>query len=398
MRGATLPASWSFWPSGEAQHYRILFERAPDGHLLTDGVGRILEANALAGSLLGAPPEALRDRPLVVFVSPEQRRFFATRLSRLGPTGSGAPEEWEVRMSDGKGGCFEAALAVTLLPEPDFGGSRLWSLRDISGRKRTEARLKESERRHRRLYRQLLVQRDRLRFLSARCLHAREDEAQRIAHQLHDEAAQMTAVAHLTLDEISRRLPRRLAARLHTVRAVLDGLEDRLRHISHELRPTLLDDMGLLPALGFLAEGFSARTGIPVEVEGDLGQERLEPLVETALYRIIQEALANVGRHAQATQVWVGFEHRKGALRCRVKDDGVGFDPEAGGGRAGGLGLLGIRERLAGLGGRLEVASSCGKGTQLVAHVPLVARGSTRSVVSPLSRRPSGDTAPRRRS
>jgi PAS domain S-box-containing protein len=306
-RGSSLPASWSATPaSEEAHHYRRLFEQAPDGHLLTDAAGRIVEANAVAGSLLGTSPGDLTGQPLVGFVSQEQKKSFKARLSRR-TTRAGAAEEWEVRMRNREGRGFEAALAVTLLPEgKDAAASLLWSLRDITGRKRTEAKLKASERRHRSLYRQLLVQRDQLRFLSA------------------------------------------------------------------ELRPTLLDDLGIAPALGFLAESFSARTGIPVDVEGDLGQERLDPLVETALYRIIQEALANVGRHAEAGRVAIRLERRQRSLRFWVRDDGVGFDPQAvGPGRDGGLGLLGIRERLAAIGGRLEVVSSPGNGAQLKATLPL---------------------------
>jgi PAS domain S-box-containing protein len=372
-RVSTLPASWSAVPvSDEARHYRRLFEQAPDGHLLTDAAGRIAEANAVAAALLAASPEGLRGQSLLAFVSPEHRKSLKARLSRSGAARH-ASAEWEFRMRNGEGHAFEAALAVTLLPEEKgVAASLLWSVRDISGRKRTEAKLKESEHRHRSLYRQLLVQRDQLRFLSARYLHAREDEARRLAHRLHDEAAQITAAAHLALDDIAPELPAALGERLLDVRAVLDGLDEHLRCLSHELRPTLLDDMGLAPALGFLAESFSARTGIPVEVEGDLGQERLDPLVETALYRIIQEALANVGRHAEAGRVAIRFERRQRCLRFLVRDDGVGFDPGAvGSGRHGGLGLLGMRERLAAIGGRLDVVSSPGRGAQLTATLPL---------------------------
>jgi PAS domain S-box-containing protein len=370
-RGSSLPARWPAAPASDEARYRRLFEQAPYGHLLTDAAGRIEEANAAAASLLGTSPLDLRGQLLVAFVSPEHKKGFKARLSRS-RTARGESAEWDMRMRCQDGG-FEAALAVTPLPQgKEPAASLLWSLRDISARKRTEARLKESERRHRRLYRQVRAQRDHLRVLSARYLRAREDEARRIAHRLHDEAAQITAAAHLALDEIGSELPAVLGERLLDVRAVLDGLDAHLRCLSHELRPTLLDDLGLAPALGFLAESFSARTGIPVEVEGDLGQERLEPLVETALYRIIQEALANVGRHAEAGRVAIGFQRSQRSLRFWVRDDGVGFDAQAvGAGRGGGLGLLGMRERLAAIGGRLEVVSSPGTGAQLKASLPL---------------------------
>src|SRR5262249_5288649 len=185
-------------------------------------------------------------------------------------------------------------------------------------------------------------------------------------HQLHDEVAQTTASLHLALEEIERELRPRGREKLRTARALLYGLEERLRQLAHELRPTILDDLGLAPALGFLAEGFTSRSGIMVEVKGELGADRPEPLIETALYRIVQEALANVGRHARAHRATIRLGRRKDLLVCSIRDDGVGFDPEAAARSGnGGLGLLGIRERLDALGGRLDVRSAAGRGAEL---------------------------------
>src|SRR5207302_887841 len=196
------------------------------------------------------------------------------------------------------------------------------------------------------------------------------------AHELHDEAGQITAAIHLALAEIEPELPPSGRARLRRIGGLVEGVEERLRQLSHELRPTILDDLGLGPALAFLADGFSARTRVAVSVKGST-EGRLDPLVETALYRIVQEALANVGKHARATRAEITLAREKGTLVCAIRDDGVGFDDKRTRrrvGRAAGLGLLGIRERLSALSGQMQILSTPGEGTELRVSVPLWAR------------------------
>jgi signal transduction histidine kinase len=163
------------------------------------------------------------------------------------------------------------------------------------------------------------------------------------------------------------------------VRGLLDKIEEQLRHLSHELRPTILDDLGLRPALEFLADGVARRTGLQVAVAGSSGSSgaRLPAAVETALYRVVQEALTNVTKHAQATHVWVTLTHGEGHVRCAIRDDGVGFDPPTVLSRRGarGLGLLGIQERMHGVGGTLDVVAKPGGGTELIMSVPVEVDG-----------------------
>jgi signal transduction histidine kinase len=197
-----------------------------------------------------------------------------------------------------------------------------------------------------------------------------EQEIKRIAHALHDEAAQLLASVYLALDEVAGNLP---PAREHLlkVKGLLDLIEGQLRQLSHELRPTILDDWGLVPALKFLAEGVTARTGLFIKVEGESAPS-LSPLLATTLYRIVQEALTNVTRHAKATQVKVTIQHELQTLRCSIKDNGVGFDVSSLSARTGerGLGLIGIRERLNSLGGSPSLVSTPGQGTELVITIP----------------------------
>jgi signal transduction histidine kinase len=200
----------------------------------------------------------------------------------------------------------------------------------------------------------------------------REEELRRAARDLHDAAGQLLASAHLALEDAARELGGDARGPLQKVDALLEEAGGELRRLSHELRPPVLDDLGLGPALRFLAEGVARRSGLAIEFEGSTPC-RLPALVETALYRIVQESLANIVKHAGASRVWLRLEARDGQLRCSVRDDGRGFDVESvmapGAGR--GLGLDTIRERAAEVGGSLQITSHPGQGTELVVPLPL---------------------------
>jgi signal transduction histidine kinase len=204
-----------------------------------------------------------------------------------------------------------------------------------------------------------------------RLTEALEEQAKRIAHALHDDAGQLLAAIHIALDDLERELPV-AALRLQTVRGLIARVEHQIRHVAHELRPTILDDLGLSPALEFLADSFrEKRGGLGVTLEAAM-PGRLPSAITVAVYRMVQEALTNVIRHAAATNVSVRVHADKAMLRCSVEDDGTGFDVRtmAVAPRAG-LGLLGMRERIAAVGGTLRIASSPGAGTTLFATIPL---------------------------
>jgi signal transduction histidine kinase len=199
-----------------------------------------------------------------------------------------------------------------------------------------------------------------------------EEEARRIAHALHDETGQLLVSVYLALDTLRTRLQPDARERLSEIRALVGEVEAQLRRLSHELRPTILDDLGLKPAIEFLADGISKRTGRSVVVTASIGG-RLPGPVETAMYRIVQEALTNMIKHAQATQAVVHLVRHRDALVCSIADNGCGFDARARSAHTHnqGLGLIGMRERAAGLGGTLSIDSSRGKGTTLKVVVPL---------------------------
>jgi signal transduction histidine kinase len=198
-----------------------------------------------------------------------------------------------------------------------------------------------------------------------------EDEVQRIALALHDDAGQLMVAVHLSLDEAMREMPPDAQERVSGVKALLGAVEERIRDLSHELRPAMLDHLGLVPAVEFLAANFGQRTGLHITVDSSLDTS-LPSTFAITFYRIVQEALTNVRRHAHATEVRIHFSRRGNWIRCQVTDNGVGFDPLAvvNSGKPG-LGLVGIRERLSAVGGKLRIQSAEGRGTKLDITAPL---------------------------
>ena len=208
-----------------------------------------------------------------------------------------------------------------------------------------------------------------------------EEEVRRIAHDVHDESGQLLVAVYLELAEVARGLPPELRARLDKARNLLDRVEAQLRELSHELHPTVLDDLGLVPAVEFLCGSVAKRTGLTVRVEAD-APNRLPPAVEIALYRVVQEALTNAAKHARARSVRVLFTCKDSILTCAIEDDGVGFDVADILRLKGekGLGLIGIQERLSAVGGTIRIDSAPGKGTRLCARVPLRSEHASKSV------------------
>lgn len=200
-----------------------------------------------------------------------------------------------------------------------------------------------------------------------------ETEVRRIAHALHDEAGQLLASVYLALRQIETEATPQGREHLAKVQALLGKVEQELRRLSHDLRPTALDDLGLLPALECLAKSVSLRTGVSVKVE--CADESPLPLViETAVYRIVQEGVTNATKHAGASQVLIGLWRTGKTLRCAIGDNGAGFDVPRVLARRGaerGLGLPGILQRVAALGGTLHIDSVPGAGTRLDISLPL---------------------------
>lgn len=198
-----------------------------------------------------------------------------------------------------------------------------------------------------------------------------EEEAKRIAHALHDEAVQLLATVYLELAELAREAPGKVETRVNRISGHLDQVREQLRRLSHELRPLILDQLGVVPAMRFLGDGVSKRSGLAVVVEGST-EGRLAHAIETALYRVVQEALNNVVKHARATRVDVQVWVEEGMVYCTVGDDGIGFElPGTREYTSTGLGLIGIQERVGSLQGSVKFISAPGQGTELRVSIPL---------------------------
>ena len=214
--------------------------------------------------------------------------------------------------------------------------------------------------------------------LSSKLLTAQEEERRSIARELHDEVGQVLTAIKVELAVAQRAIEARGGQpdALADVRSITDGALHTVRDLSHLLHPAMLDDLGLAAAIDWYLKGFSRRHGVRIELLQDRMEERLTADTEAAIYRIVQEALTNVAKHAQATTCRVYLQRLTNTLLVTIEDDGVGFEPEAPRppGATRGIGLVGIRERVTQLRGELRLESAPGKGTRLTVEVPATVR------------------------
>ena len=226
------------------------------------------------------------------------------------------------------------------------------------------------------LTRRLQARSVELAHLSARMVEQHEEERRRLSRELHDETAQVFSAVKMELSVLREGVPAATAERLAHVLAMVDTGIRGIRSVVHSLRPSLLDDLGLLPALRSLATEFAQRSGLSVELEAPAGVGPLSKDAELALFRALQEALANVARHAEARAVRVRIEDTSGALELTVHDDGRGLPSgvtPATIERPGHMGIAGMRERIGALGGTVAVEAPPGAGVRLRVLVPLTA-------------------------
>lgn len=198
-----------------------------------------------------------------------------------------------------------------------------------------------------------------------------EAQAKRIGYALHNEAGQLLASVHFALAEAGRDIPADKSKHLDEVRTMLIEIEARLRNLSHELRPPVLDDIGLAGALDLVAQGISSRWGLPVTVSVIL-ESALPASIENTIYRITQEALTNVAKHASASRAEIRVQQTARKLICSIRDDGTGFDDSAAFRRKRpGLGLTEIKERVGALGGTVRLGLNRKGGTDLTIEIAL---------------------------
>ncbi len=346
----------------EAQ-YRVLAESAQDLIVTTDTRGLITYINPAIESVLGYSPLEMVGRSVRDFLE-ESDREQGLRAWRdcLRSKGQGAYFEGQIRARDGESAFLEINLNALSRDGRIVGvlavGRDLTeehSLAEEIGARGQALRLSEERRLELRSYLALFTQ-------------AQEEERRRISRELHDDTAQVLIAVGRRLDRLGRDMGRemgdsKLVERVSSIREDVDAALVSVRRFSHNLRPSVLDDLGLMAALEQLAERSSPQARL--EVAGT--ERRLPGGVELTLFRMVQEALSNVGKHAQASSVTVRLEFKTAQTHVWVLDNGVGFDPS----RLsellleGHLGLLGLRERVELLGGALEIISEPGAGTEM---------------------------------
>jgi len=325
----------------DAQQRIVLFNRA------AEQVFRVRRDDALGTSLDRFIPARFRG----------PHRGHVEKFGRTGVTSRRMGDVttlWALR-ADGTEFPIEASISQTA-----EGGEHYFTviLRDITLRKQHEDDLRRSQ--------------QELRELSARVLEAREEEKARIARELHDELGQLLTALKMDLSWMRERLEGELAGKAAEMWAMLDQTVSATRRISADLRPLMLDDLGLADAAQWLVDDFAKRSGIEATIEMPEGEvfERLSKPVSTALYRAVQESLTNIARHAGAKRAWVHFAVDEAGVFVEIEDDGRGIAPQDMA-KVRSLGLKGMRERIAYLGGSLEIGRAPRGGTRLRLRVPM---------------------------
>ena len=246
---------------------------------------------------------------------------------------------------------------------------------EILRRKAVEESLKKSEQHYSQLLEQSRHMQEQLRLLSRQLLSAQEEERKMISRELHDQIAQTLTGINIRLASLkieSTLNTKGLQKKISSTQRLVEKSVDIVHRFARALRPTVLDDLGLIPALHSFMKSFNKRTGVRTSLRAFAAVERLDTAKRTVLFRVAQEALTNVARHAQASRVEVSIQKLPDCICMKIKDDGKSFNLERtlhdNGGKR--LGLLGMRERLEMVGGKFVVESSPGKGTTILAQIP----------------------------
>jgi PAS domain S-box-containing protein len=387
----------------ERRRYQELFDFAPHGYLVTDLASIIREASRAAIALLAKRQDHVLGRPLALFVVEAERAAFRTLLSRLPQLER--VEEWEVHLQLHGGAVFPAALTVATIRNPQGALTGLrWLLHDISQRKQAEEALRQvhANLEHRVAERTAELQQmnaqlqaeyaerqraaekaekaeqalrsshEELRQLATYLQNAQEQERTRIARELHDDLAQMLTSLRMDVTWLARRavtVSSIWRERLTNMTCTIDTLGRAVRRIGTELRPNILDALGLVPAIEWQVQEVGQRTGLTYTVQIPTEELSIDQARATALFRIFQEALTNVVRHAEARHVVIRLVQDPEAMRLEVVDNGKGITPEQLTDRAS-LGLVGMRERARLWGGDVTIQGTPGVGTTVTIWLP----------------------------
>ena len=384
-------------------HTRRIVEMALDGFIGMDAAGVITDWNAQAERIFGWPRQEAVGRFLSVTIVPPQHREAHERgLRRFLATGEGPMLNTRVEIAGCHRDGHEIPIELAISPSLGQGEGYTFSafVRDISARKQTEEQgrmhQEELQRLNEALDRRVQIRtqelaaaneslvaevaermqterslessRQALQKLTLQLLRVQEEERRRISRDLHDDINQRLALLAMDIEAVGRQLSSSSDDVGRAVQEIQDRvveLSDVVRHLAYQLHPSILDDLGLPIALQRLVDDFTARS----RIRGSFGHKDIPPAVPqeiaSCLYRVAQESLSNVARHASASQVDVELTRSQSELIVTITDNGVGFDSEQSGHGSHGLGLIGMKERVALVHGELLVSSAVGKGTRV---------------------------------
>ena len=341
------------------ERYRSIFENSPLGIFQSTFDGRYIKVNPALALMLGykSPREvtdSVQNIAGQIYAKPD-RRDEMIRRAMMG----GTPVIFEDQFLRKDGQKWVGRLSFSVIRDETGAPHHVEGIvGDITEKKKMEERLKSTTR--------------SLRILSHRLLEVQEMERRSIARELHDEIGQNLTALRLNLKRVERtESPADLGDSLD----IVDSLINEVRRMSIELRPSILDDFGLVAALDWYINWLAGRAGFTALFNTEVTEEdRLSPVIEVTCYRIVQEALTNVVRHSHAQKAWVELKKQNGELHLMIRDDGEGFNVEnvqKGASKGQSFGLIGMRERAVLAGGRIEFTSHPGKGTQIHAYFPI---------------------------
>jgi PAS domain S-box-containing protein len=356
--------AWDSLRESEARKQAIM-QSALDSIVTIDHTGRIIEVNSATEKIFGLNQSKLTGESVVGLIPASFRAWFQNGLacSFVGETGPIQGSRIELPIMRADGSYFPGELVVTRIT---LGGPPMFTIyiRDITQQKRAEAELRS---------------------LPQRIIKAQEAERSRIAQELHDGINQLLASVKMRLRKVENSLPELRPAPREILRRcdnlLVRALEEN-RRIAHNLRPAELDNLGLAAACGSFCNEVQLRTNLRVQCRLISSTRRLSPMIELNLFRIVQESVNNIVKHAGAKKVKLSMQIRRGLVTLKIQDDGCGFNTktaQAGGIRAHGLGLTNIRERARSLDGTCEINSEPGAGTIITVTAPI---GSVKSVFS----------------
>jgi PAS domain S-box-containing protein len=337
------------------KQYHVIFENASDAIWVQDLDGNIIAANEATAMLLGFSRRELAEMNMARFLSKEALQA-SQEIQRKLQRGEAINNPYELRLNRKDGTEAILRLTTNLL----LSGSHTVGFQHVARDVTEERRAQEN-----------------LMFYLQQITQAQEEERKHIARELHDVTAQRLVVLSYHLEEFARNdgssTPEKelLSAKLRE--QVKEALRE-VRGFTRDLRPPVLDDLGLFPALEWLADDLKERFGLEANLRGIGTHRRLSPEAELLLFRIIQEAVTNVRRHAKTSKVDITVEFGTDKTTAIVSDNGIGFNPPKALGdlsRVGKLGLIGIQERAQLLGSTLKIKSKPGAGTTVIVEAPL---------------------------